>query len=213
MYLGFHDKINSEEFRYVLENSIADSVPVDIDTYVMSVPSSKHSLFLIPHGTVHGSGKNNLVLEISATTYIYTFKMYDWLRPDLDGQPRRLNIKRAFDNLYFNRKGDTVKEELISCPYVKKQGSDWRLIHLPTHLQHFYDIHRFDFKNYVESTTDGSFHIMMLVEGSSIILETAVGTRKRFNYAETFVVPAAAGKYRLINESKGEVKVIKAFMK
>jgi mannose-6-phosphate isomerase class I len=197
----------------VLENSIADSVPVDIDTYIMSVPSSKHSLFLIPHGTVHGSGKNNLVLEISATTYIYTFKMYDWLRPDLDGQPRRLNIKRAFDNLYFNRKGNTVKEDLISCPYVKKQGSDWRLIHLPTHLQHFYDIHRFDFKKYIEATTDGSFHIMMLVEGSSVILETAAGIRKRFNYAETFVVPASASKYRLINESKGEAKVIKAFIK
>jgi hypothetical protein len=100
----------------------------------------------------------------------------------------------------------------VSKPYILEAGEGWRLLHLPTHLEHFYDVHRFEFDHTVEATTAGSPHLLSLVEGQSIILETAE-RRQRFNYAETFVVPAATGHYRLINEGKQRAKVIKAFMK
>ncbi len=213
VYLGFRDDINPAEFRQALEHSYHDAVPVDVERYVNVELAHKHDLFLIPNGTIHCSGQNNLVLEISATPYIFTFKMYDWLRLDLDGKPRPLNIQRAFDNLYFDRKGERIKAEHISQPALLATGDGWRVMHLPTHAAQFYDVHRIEFDRQVDVQMEGSCHVLSLVEGSSVILETSQGLRQKFAYAETFVVPAAAQSYRLINGGDQPIKVVKCFVK
>ena len=213
VYLGFQDDIDPAQFRSVLENSFQNGMPVEIERFVKTIPSEKHRLFLIPNGTIHCSGSDNLVLEISATPYIFTFKMYDWLRLDLQGKPRPLNIRRAFDNLYFERRGETVERDLIAKPTLLEAGNDWQVQHLPTHPSHFYDVHRLEFSTSVTVRTDGSPHLLMLVEGTSIRLETRSGKRQRFNYAETFIVPAAADSYQLINEGTAPAKVVKAYLK
>ncbi|MEM7031343.1 MAG: class I mannose-6-phosphate isomerase [Chloroflexota bacterium] len=212
VYLGFRDDINPQAFRAALEQSQRDGTEIDVSRYVNIETAHKHELFLIPNGTIHCSGVNCMVLEISATPYIFTFKMYDWMRLDLDGKPRPLNIDRAFQNLVFERKGEAAKA-LVSKPYILADGDDWRCIHLPTHSDHFYDVHRLEFQTTIDVNTNGSCHIMSLVEGQSLLLETDKGMRQRFNYAETFVVPTAAGSYRLINEGKSPAKVIRAFVK
>jgi mannose-6-phosphate isomerase class I len=213
VYLGFQDDVDPQAFRQAVERSFQTGEKMEVDRFVQSVPSHKHDLFLIPGGTIHGSGINNLVLEISATTYIFTFRMYDWQRMDLDGRPRRLNVDRAFDNLCFDRKGEWVTSNLVSKPALVQEGPDWRLLHLPTHQEHFYQVHRYEFEHRVRANTEGSPHVLSLVEGDSIWLETAAGKRQRFNYAETFVVPAASESYQLVNEGGGEVKVVQASLK
>lgn len=213
VYLGFQENIDPEKFQNALLNSQNEGVEINIEDFVQSHQAQKHDLFLIPNGTIHSAGADNMVLEISATPYIFTFKMYDWLRLDLDGNPRPINIDHAFKNLDFERKGDRVQQELISKPAVIQEGKDWLLIHLPTHREHFYDVHRIEFDTDIEVKTNNCFHVMMLVEGESILVETAYGTQQTYAYAETFVIPAAAQSYKLTNLGTGRVKVIKAFLK
>ncbi|MBE3561505.1 MAG: class I mannose-6-phosphate isomerase [Ktedonobacteraceae bacterium] len=90
VYLGLREDVDIARFRADAEAARDRGIPFEITDHVNSLPSNQHDLFLIPSGTVHCSGANNLVLEISATPYIYTFKIYDYLRRDLRGQLRHV---------------------------------------------------------------------------------------------------------------------------
>lgn len=213
VYLGFQEDINPEAFEQALLESFAENREIDIEKYVKKLPARKHDLFLIPPGTIHASGINNLVLEISSTPYIFTFKMYDWVRPDLDGKPRPLNIKRAMENLCFDRRGAKVEQELVCRPELIREDETHSLFHLKTHARHLYDVHRIHLKSTVVIPTEGKFMVFSLVEGSRVSVTSRNGITMHFNYAETFVVPAAAGFITLANLGEGTAILVKAFVK
>jgi mannose-6-phosphate isomerase class I len=212
VYLGFQEDIDRDKFQKALEASFDENVAVDVEKFVQHFPSKKHDFFLIPNGTVHSSGVNNMVLEISATPYIYTFKMYDWLRPDLQGKLRTLNIERAFSNLDFNRKGNVVTDTLISNQHITEHGEDWQIVNLSTHPEHFYSVDRLEFARRLTVFTNGQCHVLNLVEGESITVKTG-DFERQINFAETFIIPAAVTAYTLINRSNIHSKVVKAFVK
>jgi len=214
VYLGFQENSDDKEFIRALETSHEETKVMDVDRYINSEPSHKHDLFLLPHGTVHSAGSDNLVLEVSATPYIFTFKMYDWLRLGLDGKPRPMNIERASANLDFSRKGkENIRKELIAENQLIESKDNLKVFHLKTHKDMFYDVHRYEFDDEIEIDTNNDVHVMIVVEGSYVLLETKNGAVQRFNYAETFVVPSAAESFKLINKGKERVKVIDVFMK
>jgi len=213
VYLGFQEDIDPVEFRNELEKSVATKTEINVEKFVQIFPSEKHGLYLIPNGTIHCSGTDNMVLEISATPYIYTFKIYDWQRLDLNGEPRPLNIDRAFENLDFSRKGKVVEDTLISKPEVVGTGANWQKINLPTHQDHFYEIIRYEFDSEVTIPTNGQCHLLMLVEGKSLVLTTSDVQGQKFHYAETFAVPAATGSYTLKNLGTQRAKVVISYVK
>ena len=89
-------------------------ISFDAEKYVNKFHAKKHDHFLIPAGTIHCSSKNCMVLEISATPYIFTFKLWDWDRLVLDGLPRPIHIEDGEKNIQWNRTTSWVKDNLVN---------------------------------------------------------------------------------------------------
>ena len=215
VYLGFQEGIQKDTFSKALNESQEKAEKIDITKYVQSFSSKKHDLFLIPNGTIHASGSGNLVLEISSAPYIFTFKMYDWVRLDIDGRPRPINIEHGLNNVRFERNGKVVTDELISKPYVMDETPECIHEHVPTHRDHFYDVERYTIHDGCEINikNENKCHVWMIVEGSNIDLKVKGGREEGYNYIETFIVPAQAEEYVLSNNSGADVMLVKAFVK
>jgi hypothetical protein len=121
---------------------------------------------------------------------------------------RPVHLEHALANLDETRRGATVTRELIREPRVVRAGGGWTELALGVVRELFFAVHRLDFDGQVPDDTAGRFHVLNLVEGGEVTLETAAGDSYPLAYAETIVVPAAVGAYRL----RGCGKAIKAFV-
>jgi len=213
VYIGLTEECNPEEFKSALQKSIETGVEVDIDKFVNKQPSKPHDLFCIPNGTVHCSGEGNLVLEISATPYIFTFKIYDYLRRDLEGNLRPINIERGFKNIRTERRAKWVRENLLAVPKLIKEGKGWREYELYNKSYTFYNISRIEFDRLYETTTNGTAFAANLVEGGAVEIVSENGRTSKLSYLESMLIPAAAGKIKIINKNKRPCKMVMVYVK
>jgi mannose-6-phosphate isomerase class I len=197
VYLGLREGIQPEAMIRELESAQEDGPPFDVNRYANCWPARKHDHFLIPAGTVHCSGRNSMVLEISATPYIFTFKLWDWGRLGLDGQPRPIHLKHGVPNIQWDRTTVWVRENLINRTVPLGQGHDWREEHTGLHELEFIDTRRHWFTGAAHHNGRGSVNVLNLVEGGEALVESLDGAFEPLvvHYAETFIVPAAAGPF------------------
>ena len=210
VFLGLRADADLAAFRAAAEGAERGS-ELDAARFVQAHDAERHRLYLIPAGTVHASGAGNVVLEISATPYLYTLRFYDWLRRDLDGHLRPVHVDHAFANLDSRRSGEAIAE-LMQEPRVIRRSDDFVELQLGRHPDLFFAVHRLDFADVAEDDTQGRFHVLNLVAGDELELETADGHLHSLSYAETIVVPASVGAYRLRRQRGGDCKVVKAFV-
>ena len=93
---------------------------------------------------------------------------------------------------------------------MARSGAGWAELDLGRLPELFFAVRRLDFDDAVEEETAGRFHLLNLVEGEEIAVEPLGGAPHPLAYAETIVIPASVGPYRL---SGGPAKVVKAFVK
>ncbi|NYF91544.1 class I mannose-6-phosphate isomerase [Tunturiibacter empetritectus] len=218
IYLGLKNADDPNAMIRDLELAQRSGETFPTDRYVHSIPAKKHDHFLIPAGTVHCSGSGCMVLEISATPYIFTFKMWDWLRMGLDGLPRPIHLEHAFANIRWNQTQDFVDCELTNVVSVVAEGPGWREERTGLHKEEFIETRRHWFSVPVEHDTRGAVNVLNLVEGSSVLIEspTASFTPFELHYAETVILPAAVGQYRISPcgpEENREFATVKAYVR
>src|ERR1700739_4027151 len=114
VYLGLRPGVDAEAMIRDLRLAQKGGPQFKAAKYVNQFPARKHDHFLIPAGTVHCSGRNSMVLEISATPYIFTFKLWDWERLGLDGQPRPIHLDYGLANIVWSRDTEWVQQNLIN---------------------------------------------------------------------------------------------------
>ncbi|MFK4069794.1 class I mannose-6-phosphate isomerase [Streptomyces sp. NPDC029674] len=217
VFLGLREDADPVRFRKEIEEAAHDGVPMNPEDHVMTFPAEQGRLFMIPAGTPHASGAGNVVLEISATPYLYSLRFYDWLRPDADGRPRQLPYEHGLANLETERRGAAVAHDLVQEPRTLRAGHGWREELLGALDEMFYEVRRHVFDADADAVADddtaGRFHVLNVVEGEGVLLRTAAGERHTLAYAETLTVPAAVGPYRLAAVGDAPVKVVKALVR
>ena len=217
VYLGLKETVDPDAMINDLKKSL-ESGAFDAERHVGKYPVKKHDHLLIPGGTVHCSGKNSMVLEISATPFIFTFKLWDWGRLGLDGRPRPINIEHGRNSIQWNRTESWVKENLLNRVKAIDSGDGWTEESTGLHEREFIETRRFRFTKRTYHHTRNGVNVLNLVEGREVIVESPQDAFEPFvvHYVETFIVPAGVGEYTLrpYGESEGqECIIIKAYVR
>ena len=200
VYLGLKENINHEEMVEHLQSAQEGGDDFNAEQFVEKWPIKKHDHVLIPAGTIHCSGANSVVLEISATPYIFTFKLWDWGRMGLDGKPRPISLEHGMNVLQWDRTTEWAKEKLINQVEQVAQGDGWIEERTGLDESSFIETRRHWFTGIVQHNTNGVVNVLNLIEGMEAIVESPSGAFEPYiiHYAETFIVPAIVGEYTVM---------------
>lgn len=216
VYLGLQEKIDAQEMINDLKRAQKGEISFDVQKYVNFFKAKKHDHFLIPSGTVHCSSSNCIVLEISATPYLFTFKLWDWDRVGLDGLPRPIHIEDGKKNIQWNRTTSWVQKNLLNNIQIINQTPHYLEERTGLHELEFIETRRFTTNEKTYHQCQGGFNMLNLVEGKQALIESPTNAFSPFevHYAETFIIPSNVEEYTIRPlDHKETIKFIKAYVR
>jgi mannose-6-phosphate isomerase class I len=216
VYLGLKENVDKEGMIRDLVKSQQNGNSFDADRYTQKWPARKHDHFLIPAGTVHCSGRGCMVLEISATPYIFTFKLYDWGRLGMDGKPRPINIEHGAKVIQWDRQPGWTKENLINNNELITEAKGWKEEQTGLHQLQFIETRRYWQSTSVTHQTGEGVNVLMVVEGDGAVVESPSNSFDPFpvNFAEAFIIPANVKEYSIRPmKDNQEIVTIKAYVR
>lgn len=215
VYLGLKEDITPQEMINDLKKAQKGEGTFKASQYVNFFKAKKHDHYLIPAGTVHCSSRNCMVLEVSATPYIFTFKLWDWDRLGLDGRPRPIHIEDGAKNIQWNRTTSWVKENLVNQFETIHNDKHYLEEKTGLHELEFIETRRFKTKEKIYHYCGDGVNMLNLIEGSEAVVESPDHSFEPFivHYAETFIVPSAVEHYTIKPLHDEEIMYIKAYVR
>ncbi|MFR9513462.1 MAG: type I phosphomannose isomerase catalytic subunit [Rikenellaceae bacterium] len=116
---GFEREVSPEEYVVSVENNTITDVLKEYSV-------EKGDLFFLPAGRIHSIGAGCFIAEIQQTSNI-TYRIYDFNRTDIEGNPRELHTEQAVGAIDYKVEADyrthydrSIKDrvqEVVVCPY------------------------------------------------------------------------------------------------
>ncbi|MGM9739123.1 MAG: class I mannose-6-phosphate isomerase [Candidatus Cryptobacteroides sp.] len=221
-FIGFRDDADIPQFFKDIEAADKEHKPCDYMKYVNYEESRPGLQVMLPAGTIHSSGRNQVILEIGSLTIgSYTYKMYDYLRLDFDGKQRPIHTKLGEENVAQHRRASVIHDPespdyIVQKPRVAVEGDGWKEVILGENEQLYFSLRRLDFEKTCRQDPCGDrFHVLSLVDGDQVLVRIVAHPERCFkmDFLDIVCVPADMGEYEIINLGKEPVMVHKTMLR
>ena len=215
-FIGFRDDADIPQFFRDIEAADTEGKPVDYLKYVSYEESRPGMQVMLPAGTIHSSGRNQVILEIgSLTVGSYTYKMYDYLRLDFDGKQRPIHTRLGERNVATERRTSWIRSNVAVPPRLARETPDGQEYIVGEHELLYFSLRRLEFDRRMEDDTAGKFHVLTLVDGERVRVRSLDHPEKCYeaDFMDLVVVPASVGRYVIENLGAGPVRVHKSLLR
>jgi len=214
---GFYEDADLAEFRKKIVESEKKGTTFDWSKYVKCWPSKAGDLYLIPAGTAHGTGGNQMILEMDTCPSIigteYSFFLYDYRRHTWDAKSKtmtgnlvKLQLKHGITQCRWYRREKWVEKNIRPKARVIRSGKGRSLERFDSYAPMPYHIERLNFEEKIEADTLGRFfHFLCLTKGQRALIKSKERQERQIEleYIQCTVIPACFGKYECVNLGKG----------
>ncbi len=221
-FIGFRDDADIPQFFRDIEAADTEHKPCDYMKYVSYEESKPGLQVMLPAGTIHSSGRNQVILEIGSLTIgSYTYKMYDYLRLDFDGKQRPIHTRLGEENVRQDRRYSVIHdpespEYIVQKPRLAASGEGWEEYILGENPQVYFSLRRLEFEKKCEQDTGGKlFHVLTLVDGDAVRVRSIRHPERYFDlqFMDIVCVPADMGRYVIENLGREPVMVHKTCLR
>ena len=221
-FIGFRDDADIPQFFRDIEAADTEHKPCDYMKYVSYEESRPGLQVMLPAGTIHSSGRNQVILEIGSLTIgSYTYKMYDYLRLDFDGKQRPIHTRLGEENVRQDRRYSVIHdpespEYIVQKPRLAASGEGWEEYILGENPQVYFSLRRLEFEKKCEQDTGGKlFHVLTLVDGDAVRVRSVRHPERYFDlqFMDIVCVPADMGRYVIENLGREPVMVHKTCLR
>jgi len=218
--MGFLEDADLEEYERLCRES-KNQIAFDWQKFVKRWSTNVGDLFLIPPGTEHGHGGNQMILEMDTGPSVagteYSFFTYDFARKTWDDKaksmtapPMRMHLEHSFRNNKWRRE-KYVQEHLRARPEVVLGDGDTRMDRFTSTSEMPFHIERFVFTKPMRYTIDGRFlQIPTLTVGKSVIIRSISDPTREttLDFLQACLIPAGFGDYEFISPDGTQCTVV-----
>ncbi len=219
-WMGFNEDVDLELWEKKCRESNNLTPIEDWKDFIANHVSNEGDLYLIPPGTVHGHGGNQMVLEMDTCPSVagteYSFFEYDFARKTwndkeqaMTSKPMSMHLEHGFDNEKWRRVG-YVKDKLRATRHVTEWNKEWSRDEYSTLPEMPFMVERMHFTKRAEGTNNMKPQILTLTVGTTveIVSKKNPAFKTTINRFQSAILPASFGEYEVVNQDNGQSTVV-----